>query len=1109
MSIDGTRQRCALGRRLAYLKDPSGQLTVEQVASPEMARRFVPSTMDVPGFGFTDAVYWVRVRLEYGGQGGPDHSRWLLEADYPLMDEITFFCVCPDGRMRILESGDARPFANRDIEYRNPVFRLDLEKGKPVTVFVRARTRGSMLFPLVLWSPSAFAQKAIHEQAGFGLYYGIMLVMVCYNLFLFLSVRDRNYLFYVLYILSITGLNGSINGLAFQYLWPASPWWANQSVLVFLGGMQFCMALFTRSFLKTAENTPRLDMVLRLFLFLGPLTVVMALAGEYGTVLRMANIAVVLEVPFVFATGIVRWRQRYRPARFFTLALSNFLFGGWIYALKVPGILPANFLTTYAIQIGSALEVTILAFALADRINIERREKLDAQRDALEARDQVVRELQRVDRLKDAFLANTSHELRTPLHGIVGLAESLLAGTGGKPSPAVAANLSMIAASGRRLANLVNDILDFSRLKDRDIDLNIRPVDLRALADTVLTAVRPLAAPKGLELQNRIPDALPPVAGDENRLQQIFFNLVGNAVKFTDRGMVAVSAEPQDAQVVVTVSDTGIGLPEDRAEAVFRSFEQAETSDARRYGGTGLGLAITRRLVELHGGTITAAAGPEQGAVFRFTLPLSREEVPVAPPAEDLRAIAAPRFEEAEVPIAAGDGSGVPDGILPNARIFAVDDDPVNLQVVANHLDLAGSRVTTFTGGEPALAKIAAGDRPELVLLDIMMPRMTGYEVCRRLRESFTAAELPVILLTAKNRVTDLVEGFAAGANDYLVKPFTREELVARVDTHLKIRESYRVLRENLSLRNELVQRRQTVRELKTTQRRLAMILDRVGEAVLAFNESGEIGFVNRRCAQLLGRAPESLLASPLADLFAKEDAARMLAFKDHDAYENREVSAPSAPDEFSVVFPGSDGAPVRADLQIVPLALDEERLFLVTVKAPVQVPGPDDGGTVSALKVATELNRNRERLRGLEETLADALAAIDQSDPVVFRELKSLDAALAGLGRSLSRREDPEGRRLLALAVMQQAITCWTGATGGTKFDLARQSGLWQVYTNADGWERAQTLDRYLDPAAFPKKPRWSKIVQTAAFVLSACEGPSPASEKLVEDLERLRAMG
>lgn len=418
----------------------------------------------------------------------------------------------------------------------------------------------------------------------------------------------------------------------------------------------------------------------------------------------------------------------------------------------------------------------------------------------LESKNQ---ELQHLDQLKDEFLANTSHELRTPLHGIIGIAESMMDGATGPISELQKKNLSMIVGSGHRLANLVNDILDFSKLRHHSIKLQMRSVGMREVTEIVLAFSRIMLGGKDLQLINAIPSDFPPVEADENRIQQILHNLVGNAIKFTDSGVVKISAELIDVnkKMAITVSDTGIGIPEDKYEAIFASFEQGDGSTERQYGGTGLGLPITKKLVELHGGTILVKSTPGIGSKFTFTLNVSEEpaqnKILESSPqnqislldAEYLAAsVSEPTYLESEI-------NQVQTSILASSskkegefQILIVDDETVNLTVLSNQLSLHNYQVIQANNGQKALDILTQGFLPDLILLDVMMPGMTGYEVTKRVRKIWPLHQLPIMILTAKNRVSDLVIGLEAGANDYLSKPFQKEELLARIKTHINIK---------------------------------------------------------------------------------------------------------------------------------------------------------------------------------------------------------------------------------------------------------------------------------------------------------------------------------
>jgi two-component system sensor histidine kinase ChiS len=396
-------------------------------------------------------------------------------------------------------------------------------------------------------------------------------------------------------------------------------------------------------------------------------------------------------------------------------------------------------------------------------------------------------ELQRLDKLKNEFLANTSHELRTPLNGIIGIADSLIDGATGPLPEKTRANLVMIVVSGRRLANLVNNILDFSKLRHKNIDLQCKSVGMREIVEVVFMLSKPLLGKKDLKFVNTISHDLPPVYADENRLQQILHNIISNAIKFTESGRIEISTEIQTNFIATSIFDTGIGISEDKLDTIFESFEQGDGSTARVYGGTGLGLAVTKKLVELHGGEITIASEINVGSRFTFTLPIAKETLEKETALEEQSSLRRESLIIEKLSPEINRDNQIEHPKKGAFKIFIVDDEIVNLQVLINHLTLQNYAVTRATSGIEALAKIETGYKPDLILLDVMMPKMTGYEVCRKLRERFPLNELPILMLTAKNQTSDLVEGLESGANDYLAKPISKNELIARLKMHLEL----------------------------------------------------------------------------------------------------------------------------------------------------------------------------------------------------------------------------------------------------------------------------------------------------------------------------------
>lgn len=382
-------------------------------------------------------------------------------------------------------------------------------------------------------------------------------------------------------------------------------------------------------------------------------------------------------------------------------------------------------------------------------------------------------ELRRIDRVKDDFLANTSHELRTPLHGIIGIAESILVRDASRLPEGTRGDLDAIVASAARLTRLVDDILDFSKLRHGDLAPRRQPVSLDESIRRVLPHFQSAVARKGVVLRAEVPPDTPLVLADAARVDQILFNLVGNAVKFTDRGEIVVAVRVRDDRAELEVRDTGAGISPGDRERIFEAFEQGSGSDR---GGTGLGLSITRHLVELQGGSIGVESEPGVGSVFRVALPLVPEGGAPARPVD----VGPNLLQSIEAPPRPSVSPDRTDA----ATILVVDDEPLNLRILRNHLEVEGHRVVCLEGGADILAHIET-ERPALVLLDAMMPGKDGFETCTEIRTRYPASELPVVFVTARNRMDDLLRGYSVGGDDYIPKPFLREELVARVALHL------------------------------------------------------------------------------------------------------------------------------------------------------------------------------------------------------------------------------------------------------------------------------------------------------------------------------------
>ncbi len=753
-------KRQSLGPFLSIYEDETGLLSINDIISPKYAPLFKPQKKERQAHGLTRNVLWIKVVLK-----NPDRfeRQWNLEVGPASLNRVNLYIQQPNNAFQIIEKGDRFPFSSREPAYIRHLFPLTFKPDQIQTFYLEIASTDELAIYLKAFTPEAFVEDAGDLRFFLGFYFGLMTVMGLYNLFIFISVRDKSYFYYVVYIAGLVLYLFCFEGLAFQYFWPNNPIWNDRAAYFFGGWGIMAACAFSKSFLRTHIHATRINLALSGMIGLGALVSLTSFFGFTVFAQYLGYSLLLCMTVIIMTAGFQSWRKGYRPAVYFLAAWTVLLAGLSMHALVIFGLIKSSPHFVNAIFYGSASEAILLSLGLASRINELKSASNKAQRN--------MRLAEQANALKDEFLATTSHELRTPLHGMIGLLESVVGGTSGQLPQKAKNHLQMVLNTGQRLAYLINDILDFSKIEAGKMELEESVFSLNDSLMGVRNLLIAIARKKNLELNvqidRNVPDA---VMGDRGRLRQILLNLTGNALKFTEQGQVNIHVamngfSNQKLVLKFEVKDTGIGIAPEKTSLLFKDFSQVDDSVQRMQVGTGLGLAISKRLVEAMGGQIGVMSKPGIGSQFYFTAqfsPISESQLQ----------------EDEDCPVHSSSLTG-------NGQILVVEDNSVNRKLFSRLLEKRGYRHRMAENGEQALEMLQE-DRFHLVFMDCNMPLMDGFETTARIRNlEGRIARIPIIALTAATVQGDREKCLDAGMNDYLSKPLDTKRFYQLINAYL------------------------------------------------------------------------------------------------------------------------------------------------------------------------------------------------------------------------------------------------------------------------------------------------------------------------------------
>ena len=647
----------ALAKYFEVLEDPSRQLSLADVQKPEIAARFnaTRAVAEALNFGISDSAFWLRMKVRNSSNSATDQ---LLEVSYPRLIRVDFFGVSPGLPDRAIASGYSRPFEDRVYKHRFFIFPVAMPAQSEQVIYLRVESRTSVEVPAKLWNRSAFHHYERIDYMAQAAFFGMAAAMMLFNLLLLISLRDRGYLFYILFVGSNVLAVASSTGLGIEYLWGDTPAWSTISFAIAAHLTGIFLLAFMRHMIGTASLLPRFDKVLKLVIVIHALACMGTFISYQIAATLAMTIGTALLILFVALVGCF---NRQRSAYVFLAAFSMLLIGVIVLALRIWGVLPTNFITVSGLQLGAAVEMIVLAFALADRFHVLRAEKEKAQAQIVESLRSSERVLEarveertaelsatvaRLQRTQDdlvhaeklaslgSLVAGVSHELNTPIGNALTTASTMQddakdfqrAVTDGSVKRStldgfVLRSVDMSALLVRSCYRAAHLISSFKQVAVDQTSEHQRQFDLLTLVEDNVASLRPSFKGATWDIEVDVPSGIN-CDSYPGPLGQVLVNLIQNAAvhafESKPTGLLRISASATAGTVEIIVSDDGDGMSKETLARIFEPFFTTRLGK----GGSGLGLVICRNIVTgVLGGQLIATSQPGAGSQFAVRFP--------------------------------------------------------------------------------------------------------------------------------------------------------------------------------------------------------------------------------------------------------------------------------------------------------------------------------------------------------------------------------------------------------------------------------------------------------------------------------------------------------
>ena len=739
LDVDSSTRHHPLGYHIAY------QCPEDLIKHPWQlkAEKFAPLPNNEINFGYIKNTCWFWFRLR---NIADKPVTYIVENRHSIVDNITLFYE-QSGETHTIDFGEHVPFSQRELKVFFSAAAIRLAAQEERSIYLKIKTDSSFQVPLNVSSNSQFIEKSAISNLLVGVFYGIAIALMIYNLLLFSSVRKPEFFWYSIHLLAMLVVYACLDGISARW-WP-DEYLTQEYVLDVASCVSLAaLSIFTIYFLQVNRDG-LLFWLLRLQGLCGFLLVPAMFVIPHADVEQVLSMAGLTNYAILFGLASYMAVINAPNSRYYLAALLPYIVASLLYVFNnLNKSIMSQESAMLLFKLAFAAQQIVLSIGLAMIIKRIRFESL-----VLTAKNFA----------KNEFFARMSHEIRTPMNGILGVA-ALLGMT--RLDRQQKEYVSIVETSGKRLLNIIDDILDYSKADAGKLHLELRPYNIRKAVQEVCSLFSSQHDNQNIDFTVVIEPEVPEIViGDSNRISQVLINLIGNAFKFTEQGYVKVhvsttgDGEEHKVGLVFSVADSGIGIARENQDTLFESFSQADASTARKFGGTGLGLAICKQLVDLMNGQIGLDSELGRGARFWFVIDQG---------IQDERDAIDDSVEFAGIDLSL-------------FHILLVDDNPVNLLVAKSYLEELNVHVTKMDSGKEALATYTKSPESfDLIFLDCEMPEIDGYEVTREIRQyekQMGLKKVPIIALTAHASGEKRKQSFSAGMDDHLAKPVTLNAL--------------------------------------------------------------------------------------------------------------------------------------------------------------------------------------------------------------------------------------------------------------------------------------------------------------------------------------------